>query len=158
MFRCIVKRKKGSRDKCKKRIVVKTKKTNDSDRKPRIFTIDDVDQYSLPTYEVEYKRRKANQSCEEFIEETKFRINFLSKKYKTRFELITATYNSDDSGVYEHILAYKITKKIGLSDTEMVLRKIDSLNNRLSEIESSFKSDINCLYDDVDRITREISS
>lgn len=158
MFRCIIKRKKGSRDKRKKRIVVKAKKTDNSNRKPRIFTVDDINQYSLPTYEVEYKRRKANQSCEEFIEETKFRINFLSKKYKTRFELITATYNSDDSGVYEHILAYKITKKIGLSDTEMMMRKIDLLNNKLSDIEKSFESDINGLYDDIDRINREVSS
>lgn len=158
MFHCIIKRKKGSRDKYKKRIVVKTKKTNNDNRKPRVFTIDDIEQCSLPTYEVEYKRRKANQSCEEFIEETKFRINFLSKKYKTRFELITATYNSDDSGVYEHILAYKITKKIGLSDTEMMMRKIDLLNNRLSGIEKSFESDMNGLYNDIDRINREISS
>lgn len=158
MFRCIVKRKKGSRDKCKKRVVVKTKKTDNNNRKSRIFVADDIDQYSLPIYEVEYKRRKANQSCEEFIEETKFRINFLSKKYKTRFELITATYNSDDSGVYEHILAYKITKKIGLSDTEMMMRKIDLLTNKLSDIEKSFESDINGLYDDIDRINREISS
>lgn len=158
MFRCIVKRKKGSRDKCKKRIVVKAKKTNNDNRKPRVFTVDDIERYSLPTYEVEYKRRKANQSCEDFIEETKFRINFLSKKYKTRFELITATYNSDDSGVYEHILAYKITKKIGLSDTDMVIRKIDLLNNKLSRIEESFNSNISGLYDDIDRINREISS
>jgi hypothetical protein len=157
MFRCIIKRKKGSRDKCKKRVVVKTKKTSDN-RKPRIFTIDDIERCSLPTYEVEYKRRKANQSCEEFIEETKFRINFLSKKYKARFELITATYNSDDSGVYEHILVYKITNKIGPNDTEMMMRKIDLLNNRLYDIEKSFKSDINGLYNDVDRINREISS
>lgn len=158
MFHCIVKRKKGSRDKCKRRVVVKTKKTDNNNRKPSIFTVDDIERYSLPTYEVEYKRRKANQSCEEFIEETKFRINFLSKKYKTRFELITATYNSDDSGVYEHILAYKITKKIGLSDTEMMMRKIDLLNNKLYDIEKTFKSDINGLCDDVDRINREISS
>lgn len=144
MYRIFVKRKK--RDKNKKRIVVKAKPREENKREKRTFVIgaDGLPVETKSKYEIEYKRRKASQNCEEFIEETKFRLNFLSEKYGKRFHLISAQYNNDDSGICEHVLTYEILPHSYFED-----------NGNVSNIEYKIRdiaSKLNKVEEDIDRV------
>ena len=136
-----IKRVSNKRDKCKpRRIFVADSPKDDDD-------VEIVEPRSK--YEIEYKRRKASQSCEEFIEETKLRLNFLSGKYGKQFRLVSVHYNSDDSGVYEHILTYEIIPRRCLESTEQKSSTSSTETARL-------KTKITELVDTVERIENRV--
>ena len=157
-----IKRVSKKRDKCKpRRRIFITDLTKDDD--------DDVEIIEPRSkYEIEYKRRKASQSCEEFIEETKLRLNFLSGKYGKQFRLVSVHYNSDDSGVYEHILTYEIIPRRSLEaakqksstssmETVNLKTKITELADKVERIENRVYSNEYDISSEIDSLKSRLS-